>query len=317
MRALVYAAHGRIEVQDVPEPRPGPGEVVVETAATGICGSELEGFRSRSPFRVPPLIMGHEIVGTRSDTGARVAVNPLVTCGACDLCLRGQQNLCRSRALLGVHRAGGFAERVAVPEGCLHELPDGMPFERAALAEPLANAVHAIRLAQEHDPQPQRVGVIGAGMLGLAVGLVAARVGAADVAVTDLHPGRLAVAAEAGLRAMPDGLEGEFDVVVDAVGAPATRRAAMAALRPGGTAVWLGLHASDAGIDGLAVTRSEQRILGTFAYVDRDFRAALAMAADVDPSAWLETRPLHDGAATFLALVEGPSAAVKTLLANC
>jgi threonine dehydrogenase-like Zn-dependent dehydrogenase len=303
-----------MELQDLPEPEPGPGEVLVAPTLTGICGSELEGFRSRSPFRVPPLVMGHEITGHRVDTGARVAVNPLLSCGACDLCLRGAQNLCRERALLGVHRPGGFAELVAVPESALHELPEGMPFEQAVLAEPLANAVHAVRLAQQRDPQPQRVAVIGAGMLGLATGLVARRIGAADVAVTDLHAGRLATAAAAGLRPLPDGLEGEFDVIVDAVGAPATRAAALEALRPGGTAVWLGLHASDAGIDGLALTRLEQCVLGTFAYVDRDFRNALAMAASIDPSSWLATAPLEDGAPAFMGLVDAAGAATKTAL---
>jgi 2-desacetyl-2-hydroxyethyl bacteriochlorophyllide A dehydrogenase len=318
MRALVYSAHGQIELQDLPEPEAAPGEVLVAPALTGICGSELEGFRSRSPFRVPPRVMGHEIVGHRVDTGARVAVNPLLSCGVCDLCLRGAQNLCRQRALLGVHRPGGFAERVAVPEAALHELPDDLPFERAVLAEPLANAVHAVRLAQQRDPQPQRVAVIGAGMLGLATGLVALRIGVADVAVTDPHPARLATAAAAGLRPLPDGLEGEFDVIVDAVGAPATRAAAMAALRPGGTVVWLGLHSAEAGIDGLALTRLEQCVLGTFAYVDRDFRNALAMATTIDPSSWLATEPLERGAAAFLDLVEAPGTATKTALsANC
>lgn len=314
MHAIVYTAPGAIEQQEVPEPVAAAGEVLVEVKAVGICGSELEGFRSRSPFRVPPLVMGHELSGVRLDTGARVAVNPLISCGRCDLCLRGERNLCRERALVGIHRPGGFAERVAVPVDALHELPDGVSFEQAALVEPLANAVHLMRLAQQLDPQPQRVGVIGAGMLGLATGIVARRVGAADVAVCDLSEARLETAARAGLRTFAGALEGEFDVVVDAVGSAATRRAAMERLRPGGTAVWLGLHGPDAGIDGLALTRLEQRVLGTFAYVDRDFRAALALAAELDPSPWLATRPLAEGAAAFLELLERPSAATKTVL---
>jgi threonine dehydrogenase-like Zn-dependent dehydrogenase len=287
--------------------------VLVEVRAVGICGSELEGFRSQSPFRVPPLVMGHEIAGVRLDTGAPVAVNPLISCNVCDLCLRGQHNLCRTRALLGVHRPGGFATTVAVPERALHPLPAGMSFERAALAEPLANAVHAVRLAQQLDPQPQRVGVIGAGMLGLAVGIVARRVGAADVAISDLSAVRLATAERAGLRPV-EALDGEFDLVVDAVGSAATRNAAMVALRPGGTAVWLGLHGADAGIDALALTRSEQRVLGTFAYVDRDFRAGLALAGEIDVEGWIAERPLTDGVEGFMALLAGPAPATKTLL---
>lgn len=312
MRALVYTAPLTLELQDVAEPDPRPGEVVVDVRAAGICGSELEGFRSQSPFRVPPLIMGHEIAGVRTDTGEPVTVNPLVACGRCDLCRRGQENLCRSRALVGIHRPGGFAERVAVPAGCLH--PTGsLDVRRAALAEPLANAVHAYRLAQEHDPQPHRVGVIGAGTLGLCAGLVARRHGAGEVVVCDLSVDRVAAARRAGLDAVEGPLEGEFDVVLDAVGTASTRRDGVARLRPGGTAVWIGLHEADPGFDALALIRGEQRVLGTFAYVDRDFRTALAMLAEIQPD-WVASAPLADGVRTFTDLLAGPGEATKTLL---
>ncbi|MDO8187880.1 alcohol dehydrogenase catalytic domain-containing protein [Conexibacter sp. JD483] len=311
MQAIVYTAPLTLELQDVPEPVAGDGEVLVEVRAVGICGSELEGFKSQSPFRVPPLIMGHELAGVRLDTGEAVAVNPLISCGRCDLCLRGEANLCRTRALLGVHRAGGFAERVAVPERCLHPAGDLSP-ERAALAEPLANAFHALRLAQRHDPQPQRVGVIGAGTLGLASALVAKHLGVPEVIVCDLSDDRLATAARAGITAERE-LTGEFDVVVDAVGSAGTRRIAAERLRPGGSAVWIGLHEPDAGFDGLALVRAEQRVLGTFAYVDRDFRAALALLPSL-PTEWVTSVPLREGVEAFMELVDGPGAAAKTLL---
>lgn len=271
MRALVYTAPLTLELRDEPEPQPSAHEVVVRVAAAGICGSELEGFRSQSPFRVPPLIMGHEIAGVRDDTGEPVAVNPLVSCGHCDLCLRGRQNICRGRALVGVQRAGGFAERVAVPERCLYPIPPGLSLERAALAEPLANAVHALRLCQEADPQPERIGIIGAGMLGLAVGIVARVHGVPRVTICDLSTERLETARRAGLDAAEGPLAGEFDAVFDAVGSEATRRDSLARLRPGGTAVWIGLHGPEPGFDALALIRAEQRVLGTFAYVDRDW----------------------------------------------
>jgi threonine dehydrogenase-like Zn-dependent dehydrogenase len=313
MRAMVYTAPLELEMQDVPEPAPAAGEVVVEVRAAGICGSELEGFRSRSPFRVPPLIMGHEFAGVRADTGERVAINPLTSCGACDLCLRGLANVCRRRALLGIQRAGGFAERVAVPESCLHPMPDGMTFEQGSLAEPLANGVHAMRLAQEHDQQPQRVGVIGAGMLGLAVGIVARRQGVRHVEICDTSADRLATAEAEGLTPAGGELDGEFDVVFDAVGSAVTRRASVERIRPGGSAVWIGLHGPEAGFDGLDLIRGERRVLGTFAYVDRDFRAALALAGELAPR-WLEQRPLEDGVGTFRRLLGGPAAATKTVL---
>ena len=130
MKALVFTAPGVVEIQEVPDVVAGDGEVVVHVDRAGICGSELHGIQTPG-FRVPPLVMGHEFVG-RLDDGRRVAINPLTSCGECDLCRRGRTQLCRSRQLLGVHRAGGFAERVAVPQNAVHEIP-----------EPIANAVHA------------------------------------------------------------------------------------------------------------------------------------------------------------------------------
>ena len=314
MQALVYTAPLTLEMRDVAEPAPALGEVVVEVDAVGICGSELEGFRSQSPFRVPPLIMGHELAGRRLDDGTPVAVNPLIACGRCDLCLRGARNICRNRAIVGIQRNGGFAERVAVPETACVSLPSGLTPGRAALAEPLANAVHAWRLALAQDQSPSRIGIIGAGMLGLAVALVAHDAGMREVAISDLSPARRATAANAGVASAADELEGEFDVVFDAVGTAATRAASVERLRPGGSAVWIGLHGPDAGFDGQALIRSEKRVLATFAYVERDFATAIALAAALEDTSWVASRPLAEGVETFLELLESPGAATKTLL---
>ena len=314
MQALVYSAPLTLELQDVPEPKPGPGEVVVEVAAAGICGSELEGFRSQSPFRVPPLIMGHELAGHRADDGTPVAVNPLIACGACDLCLRGLPNVCRNRALVGIHRAGGFAERVAVPESSLVPLPADADLARAALIEPFANGVHAWRLALAQDPAIAKVGIVGAGMLGLAVALVVLEAGVREVAIADVSPERLATAASIGVPVTAAALEGEHDVIFDAVGSEATRAASLARLRPGGSTVWIGLHGSAPGFDGLALIRNEQRVLGTFAYLERDFHAAVELVSRLEDIGWVANRPLSEGVETFLRLLDGPAAATKTLL---
>src|SRR3954452_517100 len=192
MRAMVYSAPLTLEMQDVPEPEPGPGEVVVEVAAAGICGSELEGVASRSPFRVPPLVMGHEFAGTVVGTGRRVVVNPLVNCRECDLCVAGATNVCRRRVTLGVHRPGGFAERVAVLERNLVDLPDDVGWAQAAMIEPLAHAVHAARLATAPVPLPRRLGVLGAGAIGLAVVVVAVDREIPEVHAVDLLEEKLA-----------------------------------------------------------------------------------------------------------------------------
>src|SRR5215213_4965242 len=101
MRALVFTKPGTVELLDAPDPEPAAGEVLVKVRAVGICGSELHGIRSAG-FRRPPLIMGHEFAGSTAD-GRRVTVNPLLSCGVCDLCLMGRDHLCRERAILGIH----------------------------------------------------------------------------------------------------------------------------------------------------------------------------------------------------------------------
>jgi threonine dehydrogenase-like Zn-dependent dehydrogenase len=309
VKALVYTAPGTVEVLDVPEPEPEGDEIVVQVALAGICGSELHGIRTPG-FRTPPLVMGHEFAGTLPD-GRRIAVNPLVSCGSCDLCLLGRPNLCRSRSLLGVHRPGGFAERVAVPAGAIHELPEGMAWEVAAMVEPLANAVHALGLAGVQDGS--RVGIIGAGTIGLVCVLEACAGGVESVAVADPSASRLRVARRLGASSAGDELEGEFDVIIDAVGLPVTRSASVKHLRPGGTAVWLGLMDGDPGFDATDLVRMEKRVLGSFAYSDDEFARAIGDATRFD-LAWVEAFPLTQGAAIFGQLMDGRTDVVKALL---
>lgn len=311
MKAMVYTGPMTLEVLDVREPVAAQGEVLVRVARVGICGSELEGVKSRSPFRVPPLVMGHEFSGERADTGERVIVNPIVSCGSCDLCLRGAGNVCRTRAVVGIHRPGGFAELAAVPERNLHPMPAGLTFEQGALVEPLANAVHAWRLATRWDPV--RVGIIGAGTIGLVALAVALHKGALEVHVADLAQERLEVARTMGATSVGPALEGEFDVMIDAVGAPPTRNASVALLRPGGAAVWLGLHAEDPSFDALGLIRGEKAVVGSFAYTDQDFRQAVGLIGRLDLP-WITTFPLDEGVSIFEGLMAGRTDLVKAQL---
>jgi threonine dehydrogenase-like Zn-dependent dehydrogenase len=308
MKALVFTDLGKVEVLDVPEVVAQDGDVVVEVERAGICGSELHGI-STPGFRVPPLVMGHEFIG-RAPDGRRVAVNPLISCGQCDRCRAGHPQLCRTRALLGVHRAGGFAERVAVPPAQMHDLPAALSPERAALIEPVANAVHAWALAG--SPAGQRVGIVGAGPIGLACVEVARHEGAVEVLCVDLAKDRRDVAERLG-ASVADSLEGEFDVVVDAVGSAPTRRAAINHTVPGGTSVWLGLASGEPGFDGAALVRLEKTVRGSFAYTDQEFARAIEMASALDLS-WATTYPLAEGAEIFTALMGGLTTPIKALL---
>ena len=309
MKAMVFTRPGVVEMQDVPDVVAKDGDVIVEVDRAGICGSELHGIQTPG-FRVPPLIMGHEFVGHTAD-GRRVAINPLVPCGMCELCVSGKTQLCRTRALLGIHAPGGFAERVAVPRSALHELPAGLDLDRAGLIEPVANAVHAWALAGA--PKGARIGVIGCGPIGLACLEVARHHGAGSITSTDLSEERRGVATLIGADVVADALEGEFDVIFDAVGSAGTRRASVEHLIPGGTTVWLGLATADAGFDAAHAVRMEKNIRGSFAYTDAQFAEAVATAPHLDLS-WSSTFPLSEGADVFNALIGGQSTPIKALL---
>jgi threonine dehydrogenase-like Zn-dependent dehydrogenase len=315
VRALVFTAPGTVELLDVPEPDPAPGEVLVQVHAAGICGSELHGARHPG-FRKPPLIMGHEFAGT-SAGGDAVVVNPILSCGRCALCQRGLRHICRERQIIGVHRGGGFAERVAVPASALRPVPPGMPWETAALIEPAANAVHAWSRAGAalgaDGLRGARVAVIGCGAIGLLCTAMALSGGAERVDVSDLSPARLAAARRLGAAAAGPGLEGEHDVVFDAVGSAATRAASVAHQRPGGVAIWLGLAGEKAGFDANALVRSEKRVLGSFAYSDEEFAAAMVLVREWDLT-WAAGYPLASGAAIFTELMNGRLDPVKALL---
>ena len=309
MKALVFTGPGALEMHDVPEPELADGDVLVHVRAVGICGSELHGARHPG-FRKPPLIMGHEFAGT-NDNGDRVVINPMLSCGHCELCLGGLRQVCRERQIIGVHRAGGFAERVAVPGYTLRPVPDWLSWDAAAMVEPAANAVHAWNIARAGAGA--RTAVLGCGAIGLLCLLTALAGGAGRVDVTDLDPGRLAQAGRLGAAAAGPELDGEYDVIFDAVGSPVTRAISVRHLRPGGTAVWLGLADETAGFDANVLIRAEKRVQGSFAYSDEEFARAAELLRDWDLS-WTSQYPLTEGAEIFTGLMNGGLQPVKALL---
>jgi len=173
MKALTWRGASWMTVDEVPDPRPQSGEALVHCEATGICGSEVEGYLGMMSNRVPPLVMGHEFAGTVTEVGEsvdtwlgkRVAVNPMSAAATAPTAPAAVAISCPERYLLGVGVPGGFAATVSVPERCLFEMPAGMDARLGALAEPLANGVHAIR--QGAPDGAKTAAVIGAGTIGL------------------------------------------------------------------------------------------------------------------------------------------------------
>jgi threonine dehydrogenase-like Zn-dependent dehydrogenase len=316
MRALVWHGGRSLTMEELPEPEAAPGEVVLDVGLAGICGSDLHPFKGHHGPRRPPLVLGHEVVGTVAGLPGRWSVFPLVVCGKCEACLGGRENLCPSRQLLGLHRPGVFADRVAVPRAALLQVPDGLSDHVAALVEPLAVCIAA--LAPARLGPDSRVLVLGCGPIGLLSVHLAARRGAEVVAVDPVQ-GRRAWASRLGaasaLATADEADEMEVDLSVDAVGAEATWRTAIAKTRAGGEVVVVGLAQSDGGMPVADLVRRSIRLRGQFAYTRAEFAEALeVLARDGLSTEWLEIMPLEQGLAAFSRLADAPDATAKILL---
>ena len=322
MKALVYLGPRRMELQDAPEPTPAAGEARVRVSASAICGSDLHGFREASPRRVPPLVMGHEVVGVVDAVGdgvdgawrgARVVAMPLVSCGACPRCREGRPNVCPTRRLMGMDFPGGFAEAFTIPATQLRRPPDALDDLTAALAEPLANAVHVVTRSVRAG---ERVLVIGAGAIGLFSARAAQLQGASMVVVTDTQPDRLrraegfgaqAVGAAGAAEAISELTQGEgVDVVIDAAGVPATWSLGLRAVRHGGRVDVIGLGAPEGPVAYQMLVAKAVTVVGAYACLETDVARALDLLAsgDVDVTGWVTMMPLVDGQAAFESLVD-------------
>ncbi len=279
MKALTLIAPSTFEFGEAPAPQPGPGEVLVSVRACGICGSDLHGMDGRSGRRIPPIIMGHEAAGEITGLGAgttgwnlgdRVTFDSTEYCGECDKCRSGYINLCSSRKVLGVscndfRRHGCFAEKVVLPTRILYRLPGALNFERAAFAEPVAIALHAVNLAEgvevgeafaptpTKEPARGTAVVVGAGLIGLLVIQALRARGWQRIVAIDLDEGRLALSltlgAEAAFNAKQDGLAQTLrqhfggdgaDCAFEVVGAAAPIDLAIRSVRKGGQVVLVG-----------------------------------------------------------------------------
>ena len=314
MKALVWHGDREMSLDDLPAPEPAADEVVLEVELAGICGSDLHGYRGHPGPRVPPLVLGHEVVG-RVD-GTQYTVYPLVACGVCDRCLAGEDNLCASWKLLGLHRPGVFAEQVAVPRRSLVELPAGLDPQRAVLAEPLACCVGA--LAPHSLDEDSSLAVFGCGPIGLLAVHLGARAGA-RVAAVDPLPERLEIARTLGAAvtvSAPGDLEpGAATIALDAAGFESTWRGAIDAVQNGGTVVVLGLGNAEGNFPMVVLVRRAIALRGQFAYSRADFATAVAILAEGDLELdWLSSASLADGADAFANLVDRPAQYTKVIL---
>lgn len=318
MQALFYTGECEMQYQRADMPAAAADEALLKVLYCGICGSDRHAYHGKDPRRRPPLILGHEAVG-EDDSGARVIINPLITCGQCRYCAGGLANLCAAREMIGMARAGAFAEYVSMPRANLIALPPALSLQDAAFAEPAACAWRLANLALARlpfAPAQARALVQGAGAIGILAALALRICGCGNVLIADTQAARCAAAQAGGLDATLaqdiSAAADEYDIVVDAVGAPATRQFACRAAAPGGVIAHIGLEDGGAGLDARRLTLHEIAFAGSYTYTPAEFAATvelLARGAFGDLQQYARVVPLAQGAQAFAELDAGLAAA--------
>jgi (R,R)-butanediol dehydrogenase / meso-butanediol dehydrogenase / diacetyl reductase len=307
MKALRWHAARDLRLSDVELLAPGAGHVELHVAYCGICGSDLHEYQD-GPHAIPhsephslsgcraPLTLGHEFCGVISAIGAgvvglevgdRVAVEPEYRCGKCRYCQEGLYNLCESMGFIGLMGDGGFAERALVPAYMLHRLPDSVSLRQAAVLEPAAVALHALRRSSLRPGQ--RCVVFGLGPIGLLLVMLARLRGIEDITAVDVSPERLKLAGEFGASRVIDARQADLataqlregaapDSVFEAAGSQASLDAALGCLKKGGELVLVSLM-GDIRLNAFDLVNRELRLLGSVGYRDV-YPELIALLAD-------------------------------------
>jgi L-iditol 2-dehydrogenase len=303
MNALVLTEYKRLELASMPMPEIGPGDLLVRVKACGICGSDVHGFDGSTGRRIPPIVMGHEAAGVVAEAGTsvsgftvgdRVTFDSTIFCGQCFYCLRGEQNLCDHRQVLGVspgeyRRHGAFAEYVAVPQHIAYHIPDELSFEHAAMIEAVSVAVHAVRLTPV--TLNDTAVVVGSGMIGLLAMQALRLAGCGRIVAVDIDANKLQHAAALGAdvqlnskdvdvpAAVRDLTSGRgAEIAVEAVGATGPIQTALASVRKGGVLTLIGNVSPSIELPLQSVVTRQIRIIGSCAS-SGEYPACIGMLA--------------------------------------
>jgi L-iditol 2-dehydrogenase len=341
LQALLLTDYRKLELTSLDRPTIGPSDVLVCVRACGICGSDVHGYDGSTGRRIPPLVMGHESAGVvaevgdhvaRIQPGDHVALDSLLSCGKCDWCRRGQGNLCPERKILGVactefRQQGALAQFVAVPQHAVYPLPKDLPFEHAALVEPVSVALHAVgRLRIERGASAV---VVGSGMIGLLVIQALRLAGCDDVIAIDLEDDRLRIATELGASATFNGANCDavatvlertggrgVDVAMEVVGSAKPLAAAIGCVRRGGQIGLVGNLSTEVPLPLQVVVTRELSLVGTLASCGEYPRAIELIASGAIRVASLisAVAPLAEGPQWFERLYAREPGLLKVVL---
>jgi (R,R)-butanediol dehydrogenase/meso-butanediol dehydrogenase/diacetyl reductase len=335
MRAAAYVGDQTIRLEEREPEEPAPGQVRLDVAYVGICGTDLHIKHGAMDARVTlPAVIGHEMSGTVAaigegvtewSPGDQVTVMPLRWCGDCAACRAGHRHVCARLVFVGIDAPGALQQSWTIDEDLVVRLPEGLPLDQAALAEPLAVAVHDVR--RSGLAAGGRALVVGGGPIGLLIALVAASEGI-DVLVSEPNAFRRAIAEQVGVRtvdplaedvaaAVDEWTDGGVDVAFEVSGSGPGLTAATHALRVRGRLVVVAIHSQPVPVDLFRVFWRELELAGARVYERTDFeRAVELLAAGAIPTASLISAvvPLEQAAEAFAAL-EGGGDVLKVLVA--
>jgi 2-desacetyl-2-hydroxyethyl bacteriochlorophyllide A dehydrogenase len=295
MKAALWTGPETIEYTEIPRPKAGPGQALIKVAYGGICGTDMMIYLGKHPRAKAPLVMSHEFSGTIVEAdgdafrrGTPVAINPLLSCGHCYACTHGLPHVCATLGLVGIDVDGGFAEYCVVPLNTVRQVPASLPLAEAALVEPLAVAVHAVRVSD------LKVGdvtaVLGAGPIGILTAQVARLAGARQVFISEQSPKRLAMARQLGFDVVDAREKSIADVVMAAtngVGVPVAFETAgvqptitevAKLVRIGGQILQVGMPKAPVMVDITSLEFKEIRSTPIRVYRDEDVEVAVAIA---------------------------------------
>jgi len=334
MKAAAYIGNGRFELLEKPIPKPLPGEILLEVSRAGICGTDVRIFQGHLQSRVGSgRILGHESISIVRESlapgkfraGDRVAVEPTIFCGQCAACRQGFTHVCQNLRILGIDLDGAFQEFWAVPENRCHPVPDSISDDQGAMIEPLAVAVHCVRLAALHAGETTVV--IGAGTIGLLIAILAQKAGA-DVTVLEINPYRLELARQFHLHALnpeePAVSQSLSDltrgagvkVVFEASGSAKGARlmTSLAAVR--GRAILVGIHGEEVPTNLYQIFFRELLVQGVRAYTSQDFTEAIRLlaAGEIDLTRIISARYPIDEIQKALEAAASSSSIMKILV---
>lgn len=337
MKAALFQGPGKIAVEEIEKPSIQKDEALIKVSYAGICGTDLHIFKGKHPRARAPLVMSHEFSGTIEEMNAeetqlkmgdRVAVIPLLPCGHCLVCREGKFHVCPDLHFIGIDRHGAFADYTKADIHRIIKIPDSLSLEMAALAEPVAVAVHAVRKAQVSVGD--KIVVMGGGPIGQMIAQICKLSGASPVILSEIAPERIAFAQKMGLLTASSREETiakvrnlirreGADIVFEAVGVQSTYDYITEIVRPEGKIIAVGAASGPIAVDFWKLFFIELNIMGIHVYDQASFEIAIQLLnehTDLFKNFISRVIGYHDLQSEFEKLSEGNASVMKILVKN-